>query len=380
MENDFSAIKSIQELKNLLDSGAITPQEYDVLKRKIIFGNSAPGNGAVPLTPPVAPGTGESRNIVPPPPPIRETPPVATENKPVTPEYRRTPQPEPVAPVADTPEKTNYTLFGESGVEQSDAPQEKSRDWLLTILISLAAVLLIGLVAYWLISDKDSERLTSTSGPDTEEVMPATGPTTNTETKPEAVTTESTDPGAIATTPTPENLPANAETPGAVVPPTTDANQPAEATPPVQATAPAQPAPTPRTTDEEAVNKIKDRLQAYYNDIKTAPFAAQNHFAPNVERYYTLIGTTPQAISENINSYHFTEFQDSESEIEDGTIKLTNSGENGFEVTYIEHGKAFRKSKGQKQETTARVRARFDKDFKITFFRQEQLLENKFFD
>ncbi|MDB5263642.1 MAG: hypothetical protein JWQ14_2925, partial [Adhaeribacter sp.] len=74
------------------------------------------------------------------------------------------------------------------------------------------------------------------------------------------------------------------------------------------------------------------------------------------------------------------EFQDSQSSIEEGSLKMTGSGNNGYEVTYIEHGSAFRKSKGQKQETTARVRARFDKDFKLTYFRQEQLLENRFID
>ena len=54
MENDFSAIRSIQELKNLLDSGAITQQEFDALKRKIIFGSNQPDAKPDPVTPPTS--------------------------------------------------------------------------------------------------------------------------------------------------------------------------------------------------------------------------------------------------------------------------------------------------------------------------------------
>jgi hypothetical protein len=386
MENDFSAIKSIQELKNLLDSGAITQEEYEVLKRKIIFGNTTADNTAAPLVPPVAPA-GDARILVPPP-AIREPEPnpprinTPTVNTPTEPNHQRFPEAQPVTPPV-RPAKVPINLIDEySKLSQAEEqPPEKGRDWLLTILISLAAILLIGLVAYWLLSsDSPSERLTSTSGPDTEEVITDNTRETNTpEARPEPVITESTNPAKIPTDPAPENVPAPTNPPETAVVPAPEGNRSTETTEPAPAATPiAQPA--PRLTNEEAINKIKDRLQAYYSDFKAAPFAAQNHFAPNVERYYTLTGTTPQAINENINTYHYPEFQDSESNIEEGTLKLVNTGENGFEVTYIEHGKAFRKSKGQKQETTARVRARFDKDFKITFFRQEQLLENKFID
>ncbi|KAA5549436.1 SHOCT domain-containing protein [Adhaeribacter rhizoryzae] len=369
MENDFSALKSLQELKNLLDSGAITQQEYEVLKGKIIFGNSSSSSATPPnAVPPVAPASPE----VP-----KTTVPQSVAANPLTPEYQRVTNTAAENKV-NAPENVNRNEYlGDNTINQPEELSEvKRKDWLLTILITLAVVLLIGLVAYQFFSDSESERLTSISGPDAEEVTTAAEPATETEeniaaTTPAPVVTDTArlnqpkEPiAAVNTTPTELTTPETATQPTTENPATT--------------TVPVTPPPASKITDEEALNKIKDRLQAYYADMKTAPFAAQNHFAPTVERYYTLTGTTPQAINENISSYHFNEFQDSQSSIEDGSLKMTNRGDNNYEVTYIEHGTAFRKSKGQKQETTARVRARFDKDFKLTYFRQEQLLENRF--
>lgn len=375
MENNFSALKSIQELKNLLDSGAITQQEYEVLKQKIIFGDNS-GVSAATSAPqaPVRPVRPDVSGPVATPAPLQERVyPRAVEGIPATPAYQHPTNPGPqVSPADPVSENKKNENFRSLTLNETEEPAEvKRKDWLLTILITLAVILLIGLVAYYLFSEPDSERLTSKSGAETEEVITAETP----------ASAEPT-PAAVLTAPGP------AENPAEVVPP---ANIPAETTVPESSTAPATPNPVvtettpppaaaPNTLEVEAMNKIKERLQAYYSDMKSAPFSAQNHFAPAVERYYTLSGTTPQAINENINSYHFNEFQDSQSSIEEGSLKMTGSGNNGYEVTYIEHGSAFRKSKGQKQETTARVRARFDKDFKLTYFRQEQLLENRFID
>ena len=379
MENNFSALKSIQELKNLLDSGAITQQEYEVLKQKIIFGNTnGPSTAATAPEPPVTPARPELQQSVVPPPTIQERVyPRVVEGVPATPEYQNQPSTNPVITPANTvTEKSNRDENFKSLTfnEPVEPAEEKRKDWLLTILISLAAVLLMGLVAYYLLSDSDSERLTSKSGPDTEEIIPAETPEDITSTAPAAVVNQPVPTDKPGEALPPANVPA--ETPA----PETNVTPAATPDPVKTETTPAPAAAAPKVTEEEAVNKIKERLQAYYSDMKSAPFAAQNHFAPTVERYYTLSGTTPQAINENINTIHFNEFQESQSSIEDGTLQLTNSSDNGYEVTYIEHGSAFRKSKGQKQETTARVRARFDKDFKLTYFRQEQLLENKFTD
>ncbi|MGV3587604.1 MAG: SHOCT domain-containing protein [Adhaeribacter sp.] len=380
MENNFSALKSLQELKNLLDSGAITQQEYEVLKRKIIFGNNASASEApANAVSPAAPASTEvPKTTAPPPLPIQTTTnaqPVAAN--PLTPEYQRVTSAAAGEEVNASENVNRNDYLGDNTINQPEELSEvKRKDWLLTILITLAVVLLIGLVAYQFFNDSESERLTSISGPDAEEVTTTAEPAAETEeniaaTTPAPVVTDTArlnqpkEPTATVNT-----APTEVTVPAAGTQPTTEN--------PATTTAPVTPPPAPKITDEEALNKIKDRLQAYYADMKTPPFAAQNHFAPVVERYYTLSGTTPQAINENISSYHFNEFQDSQSSIEDGSLKMTNRGDNSYEVTYIEHGTAFRKSKGQKQETTARVRARFDKDFKLTYFRQEQLLENRF--
>ena len=112
--------------------------------------------------------------------------------------------------------------------------------------------------------------------------------------------------------------------------------------------------------------------------MEAAPFDASNYFALQVERYYTLSNTTRAAINENVNTYHFPEFLDGKSSIQEGSMAVVNVGNNSYELTYLENGSAFRKSKNQKQETKAAVRVRFNPDFKITYFRQEQLLENRF--
>ncbi|GEO02386.1 hypothetical protein AAE02nite_00500 [Adhaeribacter aerolatus] len=387
MENDFSALKSIQELKNLLDSGAITQQEYEVLKRKIIFGNNSSAATNPPQPTPVNPLRTETPPPIVPPTPMQERVyPRAVEGNSINSEYKNsefknvTNANREETVVNSIPENANRNFRSLTLDEPEEVTEGKRKDWLLTILISLAVILLVGLVAYHFFSDSESERLTSKSGPGTEEA--AASEVTGTEspaTKPEPAVTDSVRLNPEKGPTPPVNTPVEATTTEAATTAAGTLTVPAaETAPAATETIVPTPASPPKLSEEEALNKIKDRLQAYYADMKSAPFAAQNHFAPTVERYYTLTGTTPQAINENISSYHFNEFQDSQSSIEEGTLKMTSSGENGYEVTYIEHGTAFRKSKGQKQETTARVRARFNKDFKMTYFRQEQLLENRF--
>lgn len=356
MENDFSAIRSIQELKNLLDSGAITPQEYEALKRKIIFGPNGADVNPAPATPPV------NRSIV------TDTPsPTAIPANPVNPPYRNERIVQPVQPVTPVPPVS--TMRPAEPVEQTAVTEDiyveetKKKDWLLTILITLGVLLLLGLIGYNLLIDSESERLTSTSGPDTE-VVPV-----DTAANAEEVTTSTR----------PDRIEAAGDTAAAAIPPApVNTSTPDTATNTTKPATTTPVAPSNALSEVEILSRINNQLEAYYEDIKTSPFSAERHFAPTVERYYTLQNTTPASINENINTYHFPEFQDSESSIEGGSMKLTANNVNGYEVTYLEHGSAFRKSKGQKQETTARVRAKFNPNFKMTYFRQEALLENKF--
>ncbi|MGV3503938.1 MAG: SHOCT domain-containing protein [Adhaeribacter sp.] len=334
MENDFSAIRSLQELKGLLDAGAITQQEFEALKKKIIFGPAGET--------PAAPLPGDYRNRQP----------EALGGDPVVPEYSNE---EYVGFDNTTTGRRSYDpdALGPEGVrEEAELAEPKQRDMLVTILITLGVLLLIGLVAYQLMSGQDSEKLTSTSGPETETVEEVTAEEPAAETTPALTDT--------ASLPVPAAAPEAGAAPAAGIP-----------------EAGTAPAAAPALSEEEVISRAKDRLESYYDDMRNPPFSAQRHFAPAVERYYTLINTNPAAINENIATYHFPEFQDSEASIEEGSIKVSPAA-NGYEVSYIELGSALRKSKNQKQQTKARVRARFDPDFKMTYFRQEALLENSF--
>lgn len=333
MENDFSAIRSLQELKGLLDAGAITQQEFEALKKKIIFGK------------------GEDTAPAPLPADYRSRKPEALGGDPLVPEFSNE---EYVEFDSTPPGRRNYDpdALGPDGVgEGGDLAEPKQRDMLVTILITLGVLLLIGLVAYQLMNGQESEKLTSTSGAEMEAVEPVTGPEPVADSPPAADTAA---------------LPVPAAGPDAGLAPV--AGTPEET---------ATPAAAPALSEAEVISRARDRLESYYDDMRNAPFSAQRHFAPAVERYYTLVNTTPAAINENISTYHFPEFQDSEASIEEGSMKVTPAA-NGYEVSYIELGSAMRKSKNQKQQTKARVRARFDADFKMTYFRQEALLENNF--
>lgn len=343
MENDFSAIRSLQELKNLLDSGAITQEEYDALKKKIIFGKSGGEPAAVLPTSHLAPS------------------PEPLGGDPVVPEYSQVEYTNEDYVGYDTSPRVGRThdpdAIGPEGVgEGGDLAEPRQKDMLVTILVTLGVLLLLGLIAYQLMNKQDSEKLTSISG--SEEVA------ADTSARPSRVIEPAATNGQVSQ----DTLTA----PSATITPDAGA-APIDADPAASTTAPA----VPGLSEEEILTRARDRLESYYDDMRSAPFSAQRHFAPQVERYYTLVNTTPEAINENITTYHFPEFQDSEVTIEEGSMKASQVA-NGYEVTYIENGTALRKSKNQKQQTKARVRARFDASFKMTYFRQEALLENKF--
>jgi hypothetical protein len=322
MENDFSAIRSLQELKNLLDAGAITQQEYDTLKKKIIFGksDSEPAAGTPLPTSHIAPSPEQQRNEAY----------VAYDNG-----ARRPHNPDALGPEG----------VGEGG----DLAEPKRKDMLVTILVTLGVLLLLSLITYQLMNNQDSsENLTSTSRTETAAADTALAF------------------GTGAALPRPD-------TGTAVAAPLPDTGGAA-----IDGTAASAAAPElPNLQEEEIISRAKDRLESYYDDMRSAPFSADRHFAASVAQYYNLMNTTPAAINNHIDTTHFPEFQDSEAAIEAGSMKVS-AVPGGFEVTYIENGTAFRKSRNQKQQTKARIRARFDPGFKINYFRQEALLENNF--
>jgi exonuclease VII large subunit len=149
----------------------------------------------------------------------------------------------------------------------------------------------------------------------------------------------------------------------------------------VEATPADAPTETPPTPAENAVPRAQQVLEAYYADLQAAPFNAAQHFAPTVDRFYTLSGTTPAAIEAELNRTHFPEFTEAETRIEPGTLQVSPAINDGSRVvTYRERSRAFRQSLQKHQQTAAQVRVRLDKNFKIMYLRQEKLLENTFTD
>lgn len=348
MNNEDSTIRSLHELKTLFDSGAITPEEYESVKKRIIYGTiEANASESQPDQPA---SESSSPNSVKP----IETRVIYPSSQPENPES-------PLLPPPVTEENSDDI---ESAINVEPA---KKKDWLLVSLAVIGALLLIGLIAYQFFDKPDSERLTSKSGPDTEQMLPAD--TTSTlaaaPTAPESATSNQSDSIATIT--------------GADTAAVSNQEIPVTSSGPLPSEVLGQPAGL-LTDKNQIISRASEQLNAYYTDMQAAPFDADTYFAPQVERYYTLTNTTPAAITENINTYHFPEFINGQTSIQEGSLEVVNSGNNSYELTYLENGSALRKSKNQKQETKAAVRVKFNLDFKITFFRQEQLLENKFTD
>ena len=91
MDNPNSPLDTLRQLKEMLDSGAITPTEFEALKQRLVF--TAPATPSAPATP-VAPESVTPAPVVPPTPTVFDRPPVASE--PVLPLAEELPEPEPV--------------------------------------------------------------------------------------------------------------------------------------------------------------------------------------------------------------------------------------------------------------------------------------------
>ncbi|MBC6611980.1 hypothetical protein H8B15_13690 [Hymenobacter sp. BT507] len=344
MEKDPSPLDTLRQLKEWLDAGAITPQEFEALKTKLVFNQGVHREGLpLPGTPSVEPTTEPEPHAPTAQPPYLASGAAAGPAVPLpTP---ATPDPEPTSAGLDP-------LAPGVGPVPSEA---ESRSPLGIILIVGGIVLLLGLMAYLVFGGRESERLTSTSqtAADTVAVQPEVGPQA-----------EQIELPPVAAPETVRVAPAVLPTaPG----PTTDSAVTATVL-------------TPSAADEKAVRtRVQQALAAYYTDLQAAPFSADDHFAPSVERFYTLQNTTPEAISADLTTSHFPEFTDEQTQVVPGSLKVEPAAEDGTRTaTYLETSTAFRQSRQQHQQTKAQVRVRFDPDYKIVYLRQERLLENKF--
>jgi hypothetical protein len=373
-KHEPSPLDTLRQLKEMLDAGAITPEEFNKLKQKLLFPDQPAAPVAPPVTPvapvpdpvvtaPTAPVAAVPPTPLAPPPPITPTEPHSIPPPvddpllpPVTagPVYTR-----PLEPVVLDPD-THRPTEGPVNVQEyyHDGPADEPRSSPLGPILIIAGVLaLLAVIGYLVLGNRESERLTSNSitAADTTAVKIEEGPQAQQlelppVAAPETVRVQPTIPVAAATTDTA----AAGTDPGAA-----DAAAAAAA----------------------ARSRVERTLSALYSDLQTAPFSASQYFAPQVERFYSLQNTTPAGIEDELNRTHFPEFTEGKTSVVPGTLQISAPDPDGtVTVNYQERGRSLRKSLNQYQQTLAQVKARFDRTGKLTYLRQERLLENNFTD
>ena len=420
MEKDPSPLDTLRQLKEWLDAGTITPEEFQTLKQKLVFAETTPPRAPEPPASPVAePSASEPFAVVlPAPEPIRELPVPAPE--PVKPPVAVVPpirEPTTIAPVEFAPLLPPITHAPAAGVPVTPAPPATAeapfshpfeagrpaaspgpadsflppvppaadaesveyveddaytappKSSLTTVLVVGGIVLLLALVVYLMTDNRDSERLTSATrtAADSVAVRPDEGPQT-----------EQIELPPIAA---PETIRVEPVAPPVVAPPAPDTATMAAPTPEVPPAAASAPAEAPAVSENEAKTRVEGALRRYYADLQASPFTATAHFAPQVERFYLMRNTSPAAISAELERTHFPEFLEGQTTIRPGSLQVSPAVADGSRVvTYVENSTALRQSLQKRQQTAAQVRVRFDRNFKIVYLRQEKLLENNFSD
>ncbi|MCA8831637.1 SHOCT domain-containing protein [Hymenobacter pini] len=384
MEKDPSPLDTLRQLKEWLDTGAITQQEFEELKKKLVFNATTPPASASPdlpvsLSPPVGPLPGDYPVAAEP------TTTIAPVEDPLLPPVTTEPVPSPVPPTPPapptavpgfshpleagrpgaSPSQPDDFLTPAAPVTEEEYVEEApytvpAKSPLGTILVVGGIVLLLALVAYLLLGNRESERLSSTTltAADSVAVAPEVGPQAEQIDLPPAAAPET-----VRVAPVVPATPIDtAATPAPATEQTTDT-------------------PAPAVDEGAAQSRIESTLQNYYSDLQAAPFSASAYFAPKVERFYLLQNTTPAAINAELDKTHFPEFLEGQTTIEPGTLKVSPPVADGSRVvTFVERSTALRQSLQKHQQTAAQVRVRFDKNFKIVYLRQEKLLENTFTD
>lgn len=178
MENPSSPLETLRQLKEMLDSGALTPTEFEALKQRLVFGPSPVSADAQPLAtvePPVVPVAAAAPLADEPPAPEAPTTPTEPEPAPLpaawpapvygaSPDLPRQPGAIPDLPVAD---------FQEEHTDQEPSPLmpemdlpgfPAARSSSLGLVLAIGAVLVfLAVVAYLGFNRPPSEHLSSTS-------------------------------------------------------------------------------------------------------------------------------------------------------------------------------------------------------------------------
>ncbi|GAB3836450.1 SHOCT domain-containing protein [Hymenobacter jeollabukensis] len=358
-----SPLDTLRQLKEMLDAGAITQDEFNRLKQQLLFGETNAAPPAAPVDVPAepvavppfsfdAPTSVAGPHVIPPPIDDPLLPPVAAP-------YGAPPL-EPVVIDPGTHRPTEGPIGSSPVAYEADEPVEAPRQSPLGMVLIIGGVVaLLALIGYLVLGNRSSERLTSNSitAADTTAVAVEEGPQAAQLDLPpvQAPETVRVQPTIPLTSQPLDSVGATGSTTG----PVTDA----------------------AALEAATRAKVQRVLTAFYNDLLTAPFNASQHFAPQVERFFSLQNTTPAGIEDELNRTHFPEFTESRISFDPSTLQISAPDADGaVTATFQERGRSLRKSLNQYQQTLAQVRARFDRSGKLTYFRQERLLENTFTD
>jgi hypothetical protein len=171
-----SALATLRQLKEMLDAGALTPHEFEALKKKLLFGPEA--DGAI-TEPPLSETLGQPTPVVEP-----------MASAPVAPIQTTLP------PASTTPENTDWLAAAAPVLLENtpadpliEAPEERRNPLTLVFLIG-GALVLLALVLYLTLGNKTpDEHLTSTSqtAADSTATAPEVGPQAEQLTLPPAV-------------------------------------------------------------------------------------------------------------------------------------------------------------------------------------------------
>ena len=303
------------------------------------------------------------------------------------------PVPGPVAPALPRSQAAPPSLAaaeaGGAGTAQASALAPR-RGALTAALAGLGGLALLGVMAYLYVDRAHpDERLSGPQPAPIETVEPAEArtsppaPETGPLPAPEpprpvlAAPDSATQPSEAVQEPEAAQEPETAPTAPQTQPAPTETDEPAAPRSAANAPAPVPAAPEPG--DDEAAQKIRTVLADYYADLFAPPLAAEKYFAPQVERLYIQQNLTPAQINATITQTFFPDSKRAVYQVEPGTLRVSDPAQDGSRTaTYSEACRLFRASKGRYQRLRTQVRVKFDADYRITFLRQEKMLENVF--
>ena len=171
-----SSLTALRQLKEMLDAGTITPQEFEALKRQIVFGTEP----ALPLAqPPSAPVTAPPTAAPEAPAPEPETTLAAYDT--VAPNPAELPPPPPASPDwLAAPAPAPALSLGDAEDEAELPPLEERRNPLNLVFAIGGLLVFLGVVAYLMLGRpaRPDEHLTSgtQTAADSTAVVPETGP------------------------------------------------------------------------------------------------------------------------------------------------------------------------------------------------------------